>query len=129
MNKRPNCLIVIKLTVPTGYTQKIRVRLLSANIYFSPEFLREGRSFQDITRPDRIIVSPKSADTNHIMNLLSSGQRSNNYLCSYIKGGAEYKLKSQNNTIKYFELICYNHTPFFIYVKTLWMLLVINVYR
>ena len=72
VKKRPNCLIVIKSTVPIGYTQRIRDRLSSNNIYFSPEFLREGRSFQDITKPDRIIVSPESVDANHIMNLLSS---------------------------------------------------------
>lgn len=57
----------------------------------------------------------------------SSGQGSNNYLHSYIKGRAEYKLKSYSKAKKHFELIFWNRTPFLIYVKTLWMLLLINI--
>lgn len=70
--EKPNCKIVIKSTIPIGYTSKSRVRFSNNNIYFAPEFLREGTAYADIINPDRIIVSPNSLDAQNILNLLSS---------------------------------------------------------
>jgi UDPglucose 6-dehydrogenase len=69
---KPNCKIVIKSTIPIGYTSNARIRLSNNNIYFAPEFLREGKAYDDVVNPDRIIVSPKSSDANKILNLLRS---------------------------------------------------------
>mgnify|MGYP001316609960 CR=1 FL=1 len=64
--------IIIKSTVPIGFTKKLRARHSVSNIYFSPEFLREGRSFFDAVNPDRVIVGPADENTESVANILMS---------------------------------------------------------
>ena len=65
-----NLPIIIKSTVPVGYTNKIRNRLGKKNIYFSPEFLREGSAVLDNQKPSRIIVSDNDEISKCFSNLL-----------------------------------------------------------
>lgn len=69
---KPNCKVVIKSTIPIGFTAEKRAYFASDNIYFSPEFLREGRAYFDVTNPERIIISPDSSDAQDVLSLLAS---------------------------------------------------------
>ena len=112
-------LIVIKSTVPVGFTQSMNLKFKTDRIVFSPEFLREGSALNDNLHPSRVIVGGKSKDSLAFGELLKSSANSSNFEVLHMSNSEAEAVKLFSNTYLALRVAFFNELDSFALEKEL----------